>query len=397
MLSRLAARFRNSDINYRLLLPLLVSTMLVQTITTIIRVTTSYRAVELELSTVFLGLIAATFAIVPILMAVRVGRFIDSGHDAHTVWIGSGIFLIACAGFALWPTPAGLLVSSTVMGAGHLMLMASQQMLCVRAAGPRSLEQVFGNYMVAGAIGQGLGPYVVGYLGGAAALPPTRLLFGVGAVLAALSFVLALTLRPRPDRPAARSAGEIVPVTQLLRVPGLVAVVAAGVVLVSSSDIIVIYIPLLGAERKIDVRDIGLLLTVRAAFSMLARLFYARMVAAFGRWPLMIANTLACGATYAAIALPLPLWAMHVAIAIMGFSFGVATTLSITIVVDMTAVSARGTANSLRIMGNRIGQFALPFGAGLVAAAAGLAGLFLILSAAIAAAAGMMVWKRPRS
>jgi hypothetical protein len=48
-------------------------------------------------------------------------------------------------------------------------------------------------------------------------------------------------------------------------------------------------------------------------------------------------------------------------------------------------------------MGNRIGQFALPFGAGLVAAATGLAGLFLILSAAIAAAAGMMVWKRPRT
>jgi len=33
-----------------------------------------------------------------------------------------------------------------------------------------------------------------------------------------------------------------------------------------------------------------------------------------------------------------------------------------------TAPGARGTANSLRIMGNRIGQFAMPFGAGLVAA-----------------------------
>ena len=40
----------------------------------------------------------------------------------------------------------------------------------------------------------------------------------------------------------------------------------------------------------------------------------------------------------------------------MGFSFGLATTLSITIVVDMTTAGARGTANSLRIMGNRLGQ-----------------------------------------
>ena len=136
-------------------------------------------------------------------------------------------------------------------------------------------------------------------------------------------------------------------------------------------------------------------LTVRAAFSMVARLFYARMVQAFGRWPLMIVSTFACGLSYAAFAAPLPLWAMHVAIAVMGFSFGLATTLSITIVVDMTTVSARGTTNSLRIMSNRAGQFVMPFGAGLVAAATGLAGLFLILAGAISVAAAAMAWKRP--
>ena len=48
--------------------------MLVQLVTAMVRVTTSYRAVELNLSIVWLGLIAATFAICPILIAVRVGR-----------------------------------------------------------------------------------------------------------------------------------------------------------------------------------------------------------------------------------------------------------------------------------------------------------------------------------
>jgi hypothetical protein len=64
-------------------------------------------------------------------------------------------------------------------------------------------------------------------------------------------------------------------------------------------------------------------------------------------------------------------------------------------VVDMTSVGARGTTNSLRIMSNRAGQFVLPFGAGLVAAAAGLSGLFGLLAVAISAAAAAMVWKRP--
>jgi MFS family permease len=395
MFEKLAARFRASDTNHPLLVPLLISTMLVQLITAMVRVTTSYRAVELNLSIVWLGLIAATFAICPILIAVRVGREIDRGYDAQTTWLGAAIFMIACAGFTFASTPVGLLVASTIMGTGHIMLMASQQMLCVRAAGPRSLESVFGNYMVAGAIGQGVGPYVVGWIGGNASVPPTQPLFVIGAIIAALTFAVVLAIRPGPDKPRAIGETEIVPVRQIVRIPGLIGVVLAGVILVSASDIIVIYVPLLGAERNIDVHDVGLLLTVRAIFSMVARLFYARMVLAFGRWPLMIASTFACGLSYAAFAAPLPLWAMHMAIAVMGFSFGLATTLSITIVVDMTTVSARGTTNSLRIMSNRAGQFVLPFSAGLVAAATGIAGLFLVLAAAISASAAAMVWKRP--
>ncbi len=66
--------------------------MLVQIVTAMVRVTTSYRAVELDLSIVWLGLIAATFAICPILIAVRVGRYIDRGYDAQTTWLGAGIF-----------------------------------------------------------------------------------------------------------------------------------------------------------------------------------------------------------------------------------------------------------------------------------------------------------------
>ena len=217
-------------------------------------------------------------------------------------------------GFAVWPTPAGLLLFSTVMGFGHIMLMASQQMICVRAAGPKSLEAVFGNFMVVTAIGQGVGPYIVGFMGGSAPIPPTQSLFVVAACCAAAALLFCLLMKPARNASAAKDETDVVPIAQILRIPGLVPVIVAGVILVAASDTVVVYIPLLGAERRIDVHDIGLLLTVRAGASMLARLFYARMVAAFGRWPLMIAGTFVCALSYAAIAAPIPLWAMHVAI-----------------------------------------------------------------------------------
>src|ERR1700744_5364319 len=120
MLEKFAARIRESDTDYHLLVPLLVSGFLIQAVTALVRVTISYRAVELNLSIAFLGFIAATFAIFPILIAVQVGRHIDRGHDSRTPWLGSAIFFLAVAGFAVWSTPAGLLVFSAIMGIGHI-------------------------------------------------------------------------------------------------------------------------------------------------------------------------------------------------------------------------------------------------------------------------------------
>ena len=65
--------------------------------------------------------IAAAFAICPIIIAVQVGRFIDTGRDAQTNWLGGTIFTLARASFAVWGSPAGLLIGSMVMGIGHII------------------------------------------------------------------------------------------------------------------------------------------------------------------------------------------------------------------------------------------------------------------------------------
>jgi predicted MFS family arabinose efflux permease len=384
-----------SDIDYRLLVPVLANSLLIHIVVALARVTTSYRAVELDLPIIWLGVISATFAIFPIFLAVWLGRFIDRGHDAVAAWIGSGVIALACAGFALFPSAAALLACTALLGTGHLFMMAAQQMLCVRAGGARGMDKVFGNYMVASAIGQGLGPFLVGWAGGSAMLPPTQRLFTIGCAVAAVTFLIALTIRPSKAHAARAASQELVPVKSLLRVPGLNAVIVAGIFIVTAQDLVVIYLPILGAERTIDVNAIGILLTVRAGFSMASRVIYARMVMTFGREPLMVTCTLTAAFAFASLAVPAPLWAMYLAMAVMGFTLGIATTLSVTTVVDRTPVSARGTANSLRIMGNRIGQVSLPFGASLVAAATGVAGILVMIALSLAASAAAVQVSRP--
>src|ERR1700751_5800189 len=181
-----------SDIDYRLLIPFLAHVMLIQTLILIIRITTSYRAIELGLPVVWLGIIATGFAILPVFTARRVGRWSDRGNDARAAWLGSALVLVACIGFWAWPSSAmHLLGFSVLLGFGHMFCMAGHQMLAVRSGGERSRETALGYYMVAASIGQGLGPFVVGWLGGAAALPPTGLLFEIGFLVAAVSVVIA--------------------------------------------------------------------------------------------------------------------------------------------------------------------------------------------------------------
>jgi predicted MFS family arabinose efflux permease len=376
---------QSSDIDRRLLIPLLLTSVTIQAVTAIIRVTTTYRAIELHLPVVWVGVISAVFAILPIFLAVWVGRFMDRGNDAQAGWIGSGLLVTACAGFWLFANSvAALLLLTALFGIAHLFLMASQQMLCIRCSGLRGRDSVFGNYLVASAIGQGLGPYIIAWSSGSAMLPPTGTLFGIAAAIAALSLLTAGAIRPAPKTAAKDRRSGLVPVRTLLRQHGLMAVLIASVITITSQDLLTIYLPLLGADKGINASDIGILLTVRSALALISRMGYSRVIRLVPRGLLTLVSMFGAGIGFACLALPIPLSAMYAAMAVMGFSLGIATTLSLTNVVDLASSEVMGTVMSLRITGNRIGQVAVPFAASLVAAATGVGGIFAIIALSLA-------------
>jgi predicted MFS family arabinose efflux permease len=290
--------------HYRFILPLLTTAILEQTVVTIVRVTTSYRAVELGLSVVWLGVITAAVAVLPLILAVKVGRYIDRGNETRTAVIGAGLLCIACAGFALWPSLAGLLIFTALLGLGHLMLVISQQVLCATDPRPGALERNIGNYMVANAIGQGLGPYIVGYVGGDASVPPTQWLFTAAFLGSFAMLAGALLLRPAgPRKPRTEKAAPM-PLRDILSLPGIRVILFVGVTVVSAQDLIVVYLPFLGAERGMAVELVGWLLAVRAASSVLSRFLFARLHQMMGHWRLMLVSVLASAVSYAAVAFP---------------------------------------------------------------------------------------------
>ena len=278
-----------------------------------------------------------------------------------------------------------LLGYSVLLGFGHMFCMAGHQMLAVRSGGSRSRESVLGYYMVAASIGQGFGPFVVGWLGGSAAVPPTGQLFAIGLLVAAVSAGVALLVRSSRRKAPHHDAGDFVPIGELLKLRGFAAVMVSSVVTVTSLDLLVIYLPALGAERQIDANNIGLLLTVRSVAALVSRMFYARLIFAIGRMPLTLVSMLGSAAGFLMLALPLSLPAMYAVLVFLGFAMGIASTLTISGVVHLAPTEATGTALTLRMTGNRVGQIVFPALAGLVAAATGVGGILLALGVGLAA------------
>jgi predicted MFS family arabinose efflux permease len=384
-----------ADVDWRLLAPLLAHVVVIHMAIGILRVTMSYRTVELGLPVIWLGVIAAGFALVPIFIAVPIGRYIDRGHDAHAAWIGSAVVLIAAFGLWAWPLSIMHLLGFTMLlGTGHMFLMASQQMLTVRCANAKGRDVAFGHFMVAISIGQGLGPFIVGQIGGVATVPATGPLFLLGVIMAALCLAISFAIRPDPHQTAHHENGNVITLRELLRRPGMLAVIIASVVTVTAGDLLVIYLPLLGTERHIDAHHIGMLLLVRSLSALVARIFYARLIYVVGRMRLTLSSTFIASGAFVLLAMPsLPV--MYAATVLIGVGLGIASTLTLSGIVEVAPPGARGTAMSLRITGNRIGLMFMPFVAGMVAAAAGVAGILLLTALTLATSAVALKRSQP--
>lgn len=385
-----AATLDAHAIDYQLITLLCAHALITQIVYAMVRVTISYRTIELGLAPIWVGVITGASAVLPMLLAVSIGRFVDRGHDALTARFGSLVILGCCLGYRLSEAGlAELLFFTAFLGVGHTLLMVSQQMIVVRSAyNDVSRETAFGHYMVATALGQGVGPLIVGWLGGSLQIPPTRYLFAVAVALSLAGFALAFLIRSRGDGAKGKAGGSgSIPVRELLETRGVPTLMMASIITVTAQDLITIFLPLLGAQRGIDVANVGALLMVRSVTAVVSRVFYPSMIRAVGRVPLTVGTMAAASVGLVVIASPVPLPVLYVAIALAGFGLGIAATLSISNMVDIVPAGARGVALSLRITGNRVGQVSFPVVAGIVAAAFGTGGIFAIMAMSLAASA----------
>jgi MFS family permease len=215
--------------------------------------------------------------------------------------------------------------------------------------------------------------------------------------LPAAGLLLALLL-PRwtrgHDRPArrdddVRQPGVLTVTARVLRRAGMPTAMFVSIVAISTNDVLAAYLPAHGEEVGLSVGLVGLLLSTRAAATLISRIFMGQLIARLGRARLLgVSMSIAAGAMFALpfVRSPVALIGLMV---ILGLGVGLGQPMTIAWVANRSPRRERGTALGVRITGNRVALIFVPTIMGTIAGAAGISAIFIVMAVGLAIGAAL--------
>ncbi len=364
---------------------LLIHSALIQAVTFLVRPATTYRALELDVPGFALGLLAASYAVFPLLLALPIGGLVDRLGERRLMAIGAAVVL-GCSAFLLfWGTSVPALVAGTaLLGAGQLACVVGQQAVVANNAASSRLDSAFGYLTFAASLGQALGPLAISVVGGASVQPNTQAIFLLATAMSLVLFLSTFVISSKvSQRTRTAKGGPKGSAVALLRTPGVVRALATSATVLAVVDLTVVYLPALGAERGLTAATVGLMLTVRALFSMVSRLGLGSMSRKLGRMKLLVLSLAISTVALGVAAIPMPEWLLFIVMAFLGLGLGIGQPLTMSWLSAQAPEGQRGRALALRLAGNRVGQVVLPSAIGVVAVGLGAAGVFLASAVAV--------------
>ncbi len=342
-----------------------------------VRVLVSYKVLNLGGGAAEVGLIAGTFALVPLLLALRIGRWVD-GHGSWGVMVaGGGISLAACAGILVSPNLLVLGLANALLGLGQVMTFLAGQGVIMENSPPGKFVNGFALFALSVSVGQSLGTPLVGALVELRRRPggPVDVDLAMTAMVIAVAVAvpLMLLLPRRKGGSIGAKAGTI----DLLRVKGMPAAVYASLVVLTGIDLVTAYLPVVGEAHGIAPFTVTLLVAARSIFSMVSRAGMPLLMRIGGERALLVGALSVSTPAIWAVAFTGDVLALALLMAVVGFCWGMSQPLSMNWVAMLADPTLRASALSLRLTGNRLGQVAVPLFAGALSGVFGPGAVFI--------------------
>lgn len=361
------------------------------------RMTASLYALANGASTFTVGVILALFSLVPMLISMRAGRWLDAVGPLRPSLIGTllilgGAVLPAAFSYAAADL-APLLVSASLIGTGLTLVMISVQQVIGERADPARRPAAFSMFALGVSVSGFTGPVLSGMLidalGHRAAFAALVLvsLLGLAAVWSSRSLM--------PSRHGTATPPKPMHPVELFRHTELRHVLVATALISMSWDLQSFVIPVHGSQVGLSASQIGFVLGCFALATFVIRLAMPALSRRFSEWQVLI-FTLFCAAL-AFVLFPLfssgaPLMAIAF---LLGLGLGAAQPNIMSLVHSTSPAGRVGEVLGVRLTIIHSNQVALPLVFGAFGSVLGAAAMFWTMALlAFSGGVGAVRWNK---
>ena len=361
------------------------------------RMTASLYALENKTSTFTVGVILALFSLVPMLIAMPAGRWLDAVGPWRPTLIGVLLMLGGMLLPALFPYAtadvAPLMVASALVGSGCMLAMLAIQHVVGERADPNNRQAAFSLFALGASVSGFVGPVASGALIDTFGHRATFVVL-VGEVLLTLALLWAnralLPARNGPAKPPeARHPLDLLKNTELRRV------MIATSLISMSWDLQTFVIPVHGIGVGLSASQIGLVLGSFAIATFVIRLAMPRLSRRFTEWQ-VLTYTLFSAAVSFAIFPFLSSFAPLMAVAfLLGLGLGAAQPNIMSLVHSRSPPGRVGEALGLRSTIINSSQVVLPLVFGAFGSVLGAGAMFWSMAIIVGVGGGAaMGWRK---
>jgi len=345
------------------------------------RVLNTLYALELGAGPFDVGLLLATYALFPLLLAVYAGKVSDRyGVRIPLVAGMAGMTLGVFLPFA-WPTLPALYIAAAVTGAGFIFVQVSMQALTGALGTGEARTHNFNLYSLAIATADFVGPVLAGFLIDHQGHVATYLYLSLLNLLALVGLLVLLRRVPAASKPVDRRQQRM---KDLLQSAELRRIFVTGAVVIGGLDLFQLYFPLYGHSVELSASAIGMVLGAFAAAAFVVRAMIPRLVRQFGEEVTLTYSLFLAAATCVLI----PFFSSAVVLGaiafVLGLGLGLGQPLSVMLTYNHSPAGRAGEALGLRIAINNSIHVVVPPVFGAIGTVLGLASVFWGNSALLA-------------
>lgn len=339
------------------------------------KVAVSLYALELGAGAGAVGVLAALFAVFPLLLAVQAGRLSDRFGVRVPIVLGALIMAVGLAVPLASPGMAWLFLCAALVGLGHIFFHVSIHNLVGSLGAAAARTRNFATFALGSSTAAFIGPSAAGFAIEYGGFRPAFLILGASAAVPAIVLLAYRALiPPRVEHAAeeqARSAFD------LLAIPGLRRTLIMSGVTLTGIELFSFYLPIYGRSIGLSPSVIGMVLSSYAVAGFIVRSFMHRLAARYTEVGVLTGSLFVAAAAYFVVPGLADGLLLGGAAFALGLALGSAQPLTIILTYNHAPAGRSGEALGMRIMANKVTQIAVPLAFGGFGAALGAVPVFL--------------------